>query len=223
MKIRSSMLYSIMIQPKLKRDQLAGELAQTGKSYIEEMWVQNTTGRKKVISTPAMEKGIKSEAESIQLLSDYFGLVTPFEKNEISLENDYITGTCDILTSDSVIDIKTSFDLFTFPHFMRKIPNSYYWQLQAYMWLYGRESAQLAYCLVNTPESLFERLVAKKTAFTADEDLEGDWYDDFYNIHHFDDLPLNQRVKIFDVERNESDIARIPEQVEKARKYYDNL
>ena len=71
-----------------------------------------------------------------------------------TFSNDYITGTTDVCTDNVLADVKTSFDATTFYpiYFSNKIDKMYYYQLQGYLWLTGKEAADLTYCLVNTPE-----------------------------------------------------------------------
>jgi len=38
-----------------------------------------------------------------------------------------------------------------------KLDSLYYWQMQSYMWLTNTKNAIIAYCLVNTPESIIQR------------------------------------------------------------------
>ena len=61
------------------------------------------------------------------------------------IKNDWITGECDIFTGDTVIDIKSSWSLTTFPLLASMGENSgYEWQLRAYMMLWDCPSAALA-------------------------------------------------------------------------------
>ena len=74
-------------------------------------------------------------------------------KNEEARSNDYVVGTCDVVLSDRIPDIKSSWDQFTFPLFETKLPNSdYYWQLQGYMDLWNKPKAQIVYVLMDAPQ-----------------------------------------------------------------------
>ena len=78
-------------------------------------------------------------------------------KNTERLSNIFITGECDINAEDKIIDIKTSWSLETFPPSPEDINNKdYEWQLRAYMWLYNKPKAELAYCMVSTPDYLLK-------------------------------------------------------------------
>ncbi len=55
-------------------------------------------------------------------------------------------------TPGGILDIKCSYEAHTFPFFEDEIPTKdYYYQLQGYMWLTGKDEALLCYCLIDTP------------------------------------------------------------------------
>ncbi|MCL5444428.1 YqaJ viral recombinase family protein, partial [Lactobacillus johnsonii] len=71
------------------------------------------------------------------MLSKYNGEL--YQKNEERFSNDYITGLPDIITTDTIIDVKTCQDIWTFHDKVgESIPDLYYAQIQAYLWLTGR-------------------------------------------------------------------------------------
>jgi hypothetical protein len=62
-----------------------------------------------------------------------------------------MTGECDIVTVSSIIDIKTSWSLDTFPELPEEIDSKdYEWQGRAYMYLYDKPEFELVYCMVST-------------------------------------------------------------------------
>jgi hypothetical protein len=145
MKFRASQLGKIMGEPRSKNE----VLSQTAKSYLEELAIEQMYGVRKDISNKYMDKGNICESQSIALIDPFM------QKNIHNFKNEWISGTPDVVESDFVLDVKTSWNIWTFPHFETEIPTKdYYYQLQAYMWLTEREHAKLCYCLVNTPEDL---------------------------------------------------------------------
>jgi hypothetical protein len=64
-------------------------------------------------SIATLTKESNQELESINLLNSV--RFENYEKNDQRIENDFITGECDIITNESIIDIKTSWSLDTFP------------------------------------------------------------------------------------------------------------
>ena len=105
-----------------------------------------------MITSKAIEKGSRCEDASIDLLNSV--LFESYTKHVGRVSNEYITGECDILTDTCVRDIKTSWNIDTFPMFEDDMGNDYEWQMRGYMWLYNRDCAIVDYCLVDTPEDL---------------------------------------------------------------------
>lgn len=131
------------------------KLSDGAKTYLEELVWEDLTGRSKNITAKYLDKGIMCEQESFDLYCDV--TQTLFEKNKERKSNKLFTGEPDN-TQDAIIrDIKSSWEYSTFPLREREIKNERYkWQLQAYMNLWGYKSAQLIYCLVDTPYRLID-------------------------------------------------------------------
>jgi hypothetical protein len=148
-KFRASSLAEIMTDPKSKNE----ALSVGAKTAIEKIAKQLVYGYDEEVSSKAMEKGILVEDASIDLYNEVF--FSAHKKNTERRSNEWITGECDIFTGSKIIDIKSSWSLATFPATAsRGEDKTYEWQLRAYMWLWDVDSAEIAYCLVNTPEEL---------------------------------------------------------------------
>jgi hypothetical protein len=226
--IRSSSVGYLMTEPQSKADKEAGLLSKTAQRHLLEVYIAEKYGRKKDIQTKQMKKGIEVEDESIELLNQY--LNKDYSKNTQRFSNEFITGLPDIvaLSPNTVVDIKSSYDLWTFlGNLPDKLDNLYYWQLQSYMWLTGSEKAYIAYCLVNTPFGIIEqekRYLLNKMDVISEESPE--YVQEATKLEFnmtFDDIAVNERVLIFPVERNEDDILRIQYKVEKAREYLSEI
>jgi hypothetical protein len=198
------------------------QLSKTCINYLAELETELRTGRYKEIMTPAMEKGIKGEEQSITLLSSVTGKF--FQKNEQFFENEYITGTPDII-EDIVWDIKTSWNVFTFPHeWTYSLDTGYEWQLQGYMALTGLKKAKLAYCLIDAPSAIISREKQRAEWNSPILDSAGHFdiaMDRIDKLMRYDDIPEEERVFIVDVERDESRINQIYERVELCRKFVE--
>ena len=179
------------------------ELPQGAKSYIESLVEKEVYDYKDIVSTKEMEKGTLVEDESIYLYNRVF--FTDYQKSELSLEMDNVSGHPDI-TDDAnkiVIDIKSSWSKKTFPKLPEHAKNSTYeWQVKTYLMMLGWSKGQIAYCLVSTPESLLN-----------------DWDDD--TLHYVDHLEDRMRVTIVDVELTEQDKRFMKGRIDAAAKYYD--
>lgn len=224
--IRASSVGYLMTEPQSKADKEAGLLSKTAQKHLLDVYIAEKYGRKKDIQTKQMKKGIEVEQDSIDLLSMY--LKMPFSKNDQRFTNDYITGFPDIIDNERIIDIKSSYDLWTFiGNIPDKLDSLYHWQMQSYMWLTGAKSAVIAYCLVNTPESIIEQekyYMLKKMDVATEENPE--YVKEAMKIEFnmsFDDIAIDERVLMFNVSRNEDDILRIQQKVEKAREFLREL
>ena len=224
--IRASSVGYLMTEPVTKADKEAGVLSKTAQKHLIEVYIAEKYGRKRDIQTKQMKKGVEAEQESIDLLSMYLKL--PFSKNEERFKNDFITGLPDIINGDTIIDIKSSYDLWTFlGNIPDKLDNLYYWQMQSYMWLTGTTNAIIAYCLVNTPENIIQQekyYLLKKMDVISEESPE--FIKEAMKIEFnmtFDDIKMDERILMFNVSRNEDDILRIENKVLKARTFLQEL
>lgn len=213
-----------MTEPRSKKQ----ELSETTKTFLHHIAIELETGRRKNIETACMKKGTQSETEGITMFCEHFGVHFPYEseKDKKKYENKYITGTPDYvpwnksyLERFGVIDIKSSWDLYTFPSMpFFEVPSVYYWQMQGYMALTGADKATLAYVLVNTPKDLLEREITKASYTRFDLSFEEVEKEVKFN-HIFDDLPLSRRIKTFEIQKNEDHIEKIYKKVENARDF----
>jgi hypothetical protein len=145
MKWRASQIGKLMTTSRSKTD----VLSQTAKSYINQIAKQDFYGYESPIINRYLDKGTNQELESIQLLNAV--RFEDFHKNSVRKTNDFMTGECDIVTVSSIIDIKTSWSLDTFPELPEDIDSKEYeWQGRAYMYLYDKPEFELVYCMVST-------------------------------------------------------------------------
>ena len=95
------------------------------------------------------------------------------------------------------------------------------------MWLTGTRKATIAYCLVNTPESIIQQekyYLLKKMDVISEESPE--FIKEAMKIEFnmtFDDISINERILTFNVNRSEDDILRIENKVLKARTFLQEL
>jgi hypothetical protein len=208
-----------MTNPRTK-----GELlSQTAKTYIEEQVLRAKYGVIKTFSSRYTDKGNLVEDEAIEMASNALEMGFLY-KNHEHFENEWLTGTPDVNTNEILLDVKSSWDATTFPFFATEIPTKdYYYQLQGYMELTGKTDALLVYCLVNTPIQMVEDEIRR--AHWAAQLLEEDYdlRDEVLKRHNFDHIPLNRRVKVFKVEKDEQVVNEIKERVELCREYYETL
>jgi hypothetical protein len=220
MKFRCSGLGNLMVEPKLKSE----TLSETTKTYLREKYIYEKYNRSKFVESKYMTKGTEVEEESLTLLS----IVTRklYNKNEKLLWNDWIAGTPDTYEGDTIenaitiIDIKSSWDIFTFfASKEEKLNKMYYWQLQGYMWLTGAKVAQLAYCLINTPTKLVDDEIRKLSyKFMSDEELKLAEENIIKNAS-YNDLSYEEKIQTITIDRNDDDIEKLKLKIEECRKY----
>ena len=213
LKIRASQVGKIMTSSRSKGD----VLSKTAKSYLEQLAKEELLGVRTEFSSKYTDKGNIAEDDSIRLVESVMDLGFLY-KNEEYFTNDYVTGTPDVLTSDVLLDVKSSWNVDTFPMFDKTLENKlYYYQLQSYMWLTDRQESHLCYCLVDTPKFIIKAEVRK---------LYKPRYSDIKAIilkHRFNTDTEKHRVKSFKIERDEEAITQIKERIEVCREYYNNL
>ena len=195
-KCRASASCKLATNPRSKTE----ILSETTKTYLKEWATEQVFGVRKNISSKQIEKGIVLEDEAIDLTVQVLDI--PFIlKNLYHFEDDYFTGTPDIILDNEIIDIKVSWDAFTFPYFENEVPTKdYFYQLQVYMHLTGKRSARLVYVLLNTPENLMYEIA-----------------DDYSSI----DPKL--RVKTFTIEYDKTVIEMLKERVIESRNFINEL
>ena len=201
MKIRCSSLPKIMTNPRTKSE----VLSETAKSEMIKIAKEDFYGYSVQMTNKYVEKGIEVEDKSIELLNAV--KFASYTKNKVRLNNDYLTGECDINDeiNDEIIDIKSSWSLETFPALESDINiKDYEMQLRGYMMLYERSKASVCYCMVSTPERL--KTYENKT------------------IHEVDHIDTFARVTMVSIERD----LEIEKEIEKRCKaalefYYDYI
>jgi hypothetical protein len=219
MKVRCSQIGKIMTNPRK-----SGEvLSQTAKSYVEEIVLKEKYGIRKEFSSRYTDKGNEVEEESIALVNDVLNFKFIY-KNDEHFTNDWITGTPDVNTDEVLIDVKSSWDASTFPWFETELPNKdYYYQLQGYMWLTGKNESILAYCLIDTPNEMVEDEIRRAHWKFHLIDESQELREEIEAKHKFSQIPKNRRVKYWFVQKDEQVIEQIKERVELCREYYNLL
>lgn len=229
---RCSSLYNLMTEPLSKADKDAGLLSKTSKTYLMEVYIREKYGRENNFGNKYTEKGILVEEDSIQLYN--LNNKKFYLKNERNLKNDFISGTPDLYAgleieaAEIIIDIKSSWDIFTFLKVHTEpINTAYWWQLQGYMALTDAKSSRLAYCLVNTPLHLIEdekrRLMYKMNCVTDETPEYIKACKELEKLMVYDDIPQQKRVIEFQIDRDEEAISKIYSKVSKAREYLCEL
>ena len=195
-RIRASGYGAIMTNPRSKTELLS----ETTKTYVYDWLKEKIYGYRKEIKSKYLTKGIELEDLAIDKAIECLNLDFAM-KNEKSFEDDFFTGTPDLIIGDTVFDIKTSWDCFTFPLFDTEIPTkAYFYQLQIYMHLTGCKKAELVYLLLNTPKEM-----------TYEE------------VHNYDEIDAKYKIKTFSIDYQPEVIYEIRERVKTIRKFLKTI
>lgn len=189
-KCRASASGKLATNPRSKSE----KLSETTKSFLKEWATEQMFGYRNEIKNKYVERGTLSEDFAIDRAIEWLDL--PFVvKNEKFFEDDFFTGTPDLIVNDVIYDIKCSWNCFTFPIFETELPNKdYEIQMQVYMHLTGCKKAVVTYVLLDNEE-----------------------------IGHFYEIDNKLRIKTFDVNYDESVIEMLIERVKESRNFLNQL
>jgi hypothetical protein len=212
-KIRASAISQIMTK----------SFAQTPKTFCENWLKEQLYCRKKDFSNKYTQKGCIAEDESIDYVAEQLGVGLIF-KNETKYENSHIQGTPDVVLKDLIIDVKNSWDNFTFPLFEKQIPNkNYWWQGQGYMDLLGIENYKLIYVLSDTPINLIEREMRSYMYQNGIDEADNDLFEQFEAKMTYKNIPDNLKIKVFEFQKDNDAIKEIYNRVNECREYINKL
>ena len=200
-------------------------LSETCKTRLAKIFTEADSGRVKDIRAKYLEKGLRTEEDIIDMYSELMGKM--YRKNKFRLDNGNFNGEFDFEDADMdmIIDAKSAWDIFSFDNNLTKSLNPiYYWQGQVYMLLKKRAHHRVVYGLANTPKNMVE-IEMKKLLYDfvgTPEDLQ-EAYSELEAFHNYDSMPLKRKLKIFDIDRNEEDIAKMESMVPHWRNYLSEL
>lgn len=221
---RCSALGKLMTEPRTKSE----TLSETTKKYLVEVYIQHQYQREKDITNKYITKGLQVEEDSITIYSQYKSRF--FKKNEERLKDSNLIGTPDLYIGKSIkeaeviIDLKSSWDIFTFYNAkVSALNKDYYFQLQGYMALTGAQKAKLVYCLVDTPNAIFLReLNSLKWQMGVADDSDKLFQEAANKLEEnmrYSDIPIKERVHEIDIERNDADIEKLYTRIKECRKW----
>ena len=220
--------------PELEKVKDEEVLSETCKSHLIQNYVLSKYGRVREVTTKQMVKGTITEEDAIDLFSVLEG--RPYKKNTERIRNPFICGTPDLFSgdevtnSDEIIDIKSCWDIFTFLKNVDELETaedpkcvSYYWQMQGYLALTNAQIGTLAFSLVNTPDSIIEgekyNLLRRMDVATEEDPSYKVELQKLLSNRKFDDIPFQDRLLTYSIERNDDDIVAVYKRVVKCREF----
>ena len=219
-------------------------LGKTGEKKARYTYLSYKYGREKQFNSKYTEKGTIVEKELIELLSRIDNV--DYQKNDVRMYNEFFTGECDIITTDKVIDVKGSWDIYTFDDSVNAYNTDYEYQLRVYMDLYKVNNAELIYILYDAPDEVILKELERESYKHADREtpefieveilknmiftqsnfnrfvelraLGGDELTDLA-INSFIEIPIEERILRYTFKSDKDILSKIKERVSEARSY----
>lgn len=228
-KIHCSSLGKLTTEPRNKADKDAGNLSETTKTHLIEVYAEKQYGFRRDISNKYTNKGNKCEPKAIEELSKFTGI--PMVKNEEVFSNGHFIGTPDILTPEKKIiwDTKCCYDWVTLLENIDGADSENEHQLEGYLDILkdGYEKAYVVKILLDHPEEEIDR--EKYRMFTAGNYISEEspeflrkWQEREKTMR-FEHFPLEQRILIFEILPNPEYIEKAKAKVEKSRQFLQEL
>lgn len=215
---------------KIMTDARKGEgLGETCKAHLLECWIEETYGRRNEFTNKYVQKGLQVEEDSITLYSRCKSKL--YFKNYDQVKNDFVIGTPDIIEEDHIIDIKSSWNIFTFFAVLHKpINKAYEYQLIGYTDMLKKKYSKLAYCLVDTPFPLIDQEKRKLKFDMGIIDPQEELHPEFFAACEqidknslFDDIPIEKRYIEFTINQDQKKVADIYTRIKECREFLNSL
>ncbi|MFW2080438.1 hypothetical protein ACNPQK_05555 [Acinetobacter guillouiae] len=204
---RASSLHKLIGEPKKKGE----SLSDTAKTEIRSIVKEDLFTFKSFTGNQYTQKGNQLEEMAIELSGKM--RFRAYQKHVGRVENDLITGECDVLDLKGklIIDTKCSWDIGTHPFFQdeaqdKVIKAGYDIQMQAYMWLYKCDRAEIDFWLFPCPEELLK-------PYEDQEQL----------INLVAEIDIRERLTTVVIERDESIIQKFKNKIPLCQAYYEKL
>ena len=186
-------------------------VSDTAKSAIRDIVKEDLYGFRSFTGNQYTQKGNLLEDLAIEMSGKM--RLRNYQKHVGRVENELITGECDVLDLERklIIDTKCTWDIGTHPFFadeaMEKVKKAGYdVQMQAYMWLYDCEVAHVDFWLFPCPPELLK-----------------DWDDIDQLVHLVEKIDIRERKTTVVIERDEAIIQKIKDKVPHCQEYYAKL
>jgi len=189
----------------------AAVISDTAKSAIRDIVKEDLYGFRSFTGNQYTQKGNLLEDLAIEMSGKM--RFRNYQKHVGRVENELITGECDVLDLDRklIIDTKVTWDIGTHPFFadeaMEKVKKAGYdVQMQGYMRLYDCEVANIDFWLFPCPLELLK-----------------DWDDIDQLVHLVEKIDIRERKTTVVIERDESVIQKIKDKIPHCQEYYAKL
>ena len=189
----------------------AAVISDTAKSAIRDIVKEDLYGFRSFTGNQYTAKGNLLEDLAIEMSGKM--RYRNYQKHVGRVQNELITGECDVLDLERklIIDTKVTWDIGTHPFFqdeaMEKVKKAGYdVQMQAYMWLYDCDVANVDFWLFPCPPELLK-----------------DWDDIDQLVHLVEKIDIRDRKTTVVIERDEAVIQKIKDKIPHCQNYYEQL
>lgn len=189
----------------------AAVISDTAKSAIRDIVKEDLYGFRSFTGNQYTQKGNLLEDLAIEMSGKM--RFRNYQKHVGRVENELITGECDVLDLERklIIDTKCTWDIGTHPFFqdeaMERVKKAGYdVQMQAYMWLYDCEVAHIDFWLFPCPPELLK---------------DRDDIDQL--VHLVEKIDIRERKTTVIIERDEAVIQKIKDKIPHCQNYYEQL
>ena len=189
----------------------AAVISDTAKSAIRDIVKEDLYGFRSFTGNQYTQKGNLLEDLAIEMSGKM--RFRNYQKHVGRVENELITGECDVLDLERklIIDTKVTWDIGTHPFFqdeaMEKVKKAGYdVQMQAYMQLYDCDVANIDFWLFPCPPELLK-----------------DWDDIDQLVHLVEKIDIRERKTTVVIERDEAVIRKIKDKIPHCQNYYEQL
>ena len=186
-------------------------ISDTAKSAIRDIVKEDLYGFRSFTGNQYTQKGNLLEDLAIEMSGKM--RLRNYQKHVGRVENELITGECGVLDLKNklIIDTKCTWDIGTHPFFadeaMEKVKKAGYdVQMQAYMWLYDCDVANVDFWLFPCPPELLK-----------------DWDDIDQLVHLVEAIDIRERKTTVIIERDEAVIQKIKDKIPHCQEYYAKL
>lgn len=225
------------------------ELPKTVQSELRDVYRQKKHDREFTFTNKYVQKGLLEEESSITVISKFLNIPLIKYKGERKF-NEFFQGMPDIVLKPLGIDAKSVWSLQTLPFGDEELDPVYDWQNHAYMDLFGKDKWITAKVLVNASGPMVMSEVNKFWYASGQPDLaDPEWIgiakkieknmifdmglflrdnQSYSNLYHDPeewehDIPMEDRIIIFESIRSEEKIQEARERVVLCREYLKNL
>ena len=227
-KFRASSWGNLLAESKTK-----GELVgKTAAAELVKIYNRLKYGRKKDITTTAMDKGKQLQADGIRLFSMMEGEL--YRENNDQLESEWFCGMPDMYSGESITkaiqlwDLKNSFELDTFtPKLIDGIDKSHEAQINVYFDLCNCDEGGIVHTLLSAPENILmaekRKLLYNMNVISEESKEYLDACAELEKLLTFEDIPHEERIIKFPVKRNDELIQKMKDKVPIFREWLFNL